>query len=232
MRAALFDLDGTLLDIDIDAFIRSYFTALGPVAAEVTAGDAPAALEAVRAGTEAMFHPHSPTTNADAFAAEFESRTGITLTEEHWERFDRFYTDVFPTLRGEIGPAVGAREAVEAARASGCLVAVATNPIFPLAAIRERIRWAGLADFEFDLVTSYETSTATKPHAVYYREVAQRLGVAPHECLMVGDDVMLDLPASDVGMRTFYCGKAHNTSADYSGTLIELAELLPRLCAR
>lgn len=230
MRAVLFDLDGTLLDIDIDAFIRTYFAALGPVAAEVTGGDADSALAAVRAGTEAMFHPHAPDTNADAFAAEFESRTGVTLTDEHWARFDRFYAEVFPTLQGEIGPASGGREAVEAARASGCAVAVATNPIFPLAAIRERIRWAGLSDIEFDMVTSYETSTATKPHAAYYRELAHRLGVEPRDCMMVGDDVMLDLPASDVGMRTFYCGKARGTSADYSGTLADLAELIPRLC--
>jgi hypothetical protein len=45
---------------------------------------------------------------------------------------------------------------------------------------------------------------------------------------MVGDDIALDLPASDVGMRTFLKGDARS-SADYRGTLDDLAALLPLL---
>ncbi len=33
------------------------------------------------------------------------------------------------------------------------------------------------------------------------------LGVAPATCLMVGDDRALDMPAADLGMRTFYVGR-------------------------
>jgi FMN phosphatase YigB (HAD superfamily) len=232
VRAVLFDLDGTLLDIEIDTFIRKYFEALGPVVAGFTGRDARTALDAVTAGTEAMFHPHPDSTNAQAFTAEFERHTGVTMTPEHWEALDRFYREVFPTLRGSIGPAKGARRTVEAARDAGCAIAVATNPIFPLAAIEERIRWAGLGDIEFAWVTSYETSSATKPHGAYYREVAERLGVDPSECLMVGDDPMLDMPAADTGMQTYYCGRGKIHAATYCGTIGELAGLLPRLCAR
>lgn len=230
MRAVLFDLDGTLLDIDINAFLGTYFEALGPVVVDVIGGDIDAGLAAVMTATQAMFVRHPNQTNAERFAEAFAETTGVELGPEDWARFDTFYADVFPQLKGDIGPHDGARAAVEAARASGCQVAVATNPIFPLAAIRERIAWAGLSDIDFDLVTSYETSHATKPHRAYYLEVAEKLGVPPTDCLMIGDDVGLDMPASDVGMRTFYVGHGVATSSDFAGSLLDLPELLPRLC--
>jgi FMN phosphatase YigB (HAD superfamily) len=142
---------------------------------------------------------------------------------------EEFYRDVFPTLADTARPAAGAREAVLTALGLGLRVAVATNPIFPRIAIDHRISWAGLADVEFDLVTTYEQMTACKPHPGYYRQVAEILGVMPSECLMVGDDHILDMPAADIGMRTYYVGSLPGVSADVTGDLEALADLLPRL---
>ena len=107
--------------------------------------------------------------------------------------------------------------------------AVATNPIFPLAAIKERIRWAGLHDIAFDAVTSYEHMTACKPLPGYFAETAAMLGVEADRCLMVGDDRTLDMAAADIGMRTFYCGPDEDVSADFVGDLSALTALMPRL---
>ena len=148
---------------------------------------------------------------------------------KHALPFERFYRDVFPTLRNGLGPRDGARDAVVIASFLGLKVAIATNPIFPADAIRERMRWADLADLPVDLVTTFEIMHATKPHAAYFLETAQMLGVSPHECLMVGDDRVLDMGAADVGMRTFYVGRPPLPAADFSGDLRDLAKLLPRL---
>jgi len=44
----------------------------------------------------------------------------------------------------------------------------------------------------------------TKPQPHYYREIADRLGIAPKESVMAGNHVSNDLiPAHAVGMRTF-----------------------------
>ncbi len=230
MRAVLFDLDGTLLDIDLRTFLGRYFDGLGRTLGSILDddGDLETAMRAVNEATDAMMRPHPGLTNREVFNAEFCRLTSLDL-DDHRDVFDRFYAEEFPSLGGGYGPMPGARAAMEAALALGLKVAVATNPIFPRAAIDHRIAWAGLDDVEVHAVTSYEWMYACKPHAEYFRQTAEALGVEPRECLMVGDDRALDLPAADTGMRTYYVGSAAGTSADFAGDLVELARLLPRL---
>jgi FMN phosphatase YigB (HAD superfamily) len=225
----LFDLDGTLLDIDLQGFLRRYFGALRavPLGAAANGLESGAVVRAIMTATDAMMALHPGRTNLDTFSESFERATGIAF-DALWPAYERFYTSVFPLLQGEAGPSPGARRAVETARELGLLVAVATNPIFPRIAVDHRLAWAGLGDVPFDVITTYEHMNACKPHGAYFTQTAAMLGVDPSDCLMVGDDITLDLPASDVGMRTFLKGDARS-SADYRGTLDDLAGLLPLL---
>lgn len=228
--AVLFDLDGTLLDIDIDGFLRRYFAVLGPAMAPLLGGDARAALAGVMSGTDAMQSDHPGRTNMDVFAERFHAQTGVDLrAKTPAETIDSFYAEVFPTLREGMGPRPGALESIEAARGAGLRIAVATNPIFPMSAIRERMRWVGLDPEDVDTVTSYETSTACKPFSAYFLETAARLGVEPDRCLMVGDDSALDMPAAQTGMKTFYVGRPPLPDSDWRGTMLDVAELLSGL---
>lgn len=232
IRAVLFDLDGTLLDIELDAFLRDYFGLLGPVVAELV-GDGltpQQALGAVIEGTNAMSGVHPDATNREVFQNAFHALTGFDLGQAAAAaRLEVFYREEFPSLRAGHGPARGGAEVVSLSRDLGLRTALATNPIFPLAAIRERARWAGLELSSFDLVTSYESLSACKPLPGYFMQVAESLGVRPDECLMVGDDPELDLPAAQVGMKTFYVGQKQTDAADWSGSLLELEMLLPDL---
>ena len=231
LKAVLFDLDGTLLDIDLGVFLREYFTALGPVVTEVMGlDDEQAGLAAVLAGTDAMSEPHPGLTNREAFNATFHGLTDADLDlEEFALPFEVFYRNVFPSLRRDFGPKPGASEVLTTCATLGLKVAIATNPIFPRSAIDERMRWAQILDADVQAVTSYENMHATKPHAAYFAETAGMLSVQPAECLMVGDDRSLDMPAADLGMRTFYVGGDRGVPADWSGTLYDLAYLLPKL---
>lgn len=226
MRAILFDLDGTLLDIRLDEFLRDYFGALSEAATDAFPGlDVVAA---VSASTEAMMRPHAGLTNKEAFDADFLQRTGHDI-REHADTFERFYAERFPLLANGAAPAKGGRRAVETALDLGFQVAIATNPIFPIAAVRHRLTWAGLDDIDVRVVTAYEDMHSTKPLASYFRETAELLGVEPGDSMMVGDDPVLDLAAADIGMRTFYVGSQDDVFADYRGDLDDLADLLPRL---
>ena len=57
------------------------------------------------------------------------------------------------------------------------------------------------SDFEF--ITTFENSYSCKPNPRYYLEVAEKLGLSPEECLMVGNDVRDDMIAETVGMKVF-----------------------------
>lgn len=232
LSGVLFDLDGTLLDIDLESFLGQYFSVLGPVVAEVLGHEPadPTGLRAVIAATECMSAPHPGQTNREAFNARFERITGVDLAEnEHDVALESFYSAVFPSLQGVMGPREGAIDVVETALSLGLRVAIATNPIFPMSAVRERMRWAGLGHLDIPVVTAYEAMHATKPHGAYYLQTARMLGVDPQDCVMVGDDRSLDMPAADVGMRTFYVGSRPIPECDWSGSLTDLKSLLTRL---
>ncbi|MCL6450574.1 MAG: HAD family hydrolase [Acetobacteraceae bacterium] len=201
LEALLLDLDGTLLDIDFQAFLRDYLARLGRHFASRYPPDRFCGW--VMASTRAMIDDRDPArTNRDAFWQDFAPRAGCPV-EELLPGFEAFYREVFPRLcvYGRAVPA--ARPLVERALARGLKVAVATNPVFPLMAIQERLRWAGLADLPFALVTAYEDMHFCKPHPEYYLETASRLGVEPRRCLMVGDRPWDDMSAALAGMRTY-----------------------------
>jgi FMN phosphatase YigB (HAD superfamily) len=230
VQGILFDLDGTLLDIDLGSFLDRYFSALARAMAPLTDGQESLrdAMKALNVATHAMMLPHPGLTNQDVFTEEFRTLTGIDI-DENADVFSRFYAEEFPLLGEGYGPAPGAREAVETALSLGLRVAVATNPIFPLAAVEHRMAWAALSDLPVHTITTYETMHACKPLPLYFVETAERIGAAPERCLMVGDDQQLDLPAAATGMKTYYVGPEPEVDADFTGDLHGLVEALPRL---
>jgi len=218
ISAVLFDLDGTLLDMDLDSFLVRYFaaleSALAPLASDIDV------ISAVQRSTMTMMGEHAGRSNSDVFWEDFEARTSRSHGDLK-EAADRFYRDGFPLLGDSYGPMPGAREAVEQARSAGMRVALATNPIFPRAAVDARLAWAGLEPALFDHVTSYESATTCKPMPAYFAETAAALGAACEECLMVGDDHDLDLPAAQTGMRVWCVKASDGRPAD--GSLLDLA---------
>lgn len=231
IRGVLFDLDGTLLDIDLQRFLGRYFAGLREATlAYASSEQADLIMEAVQSGTRAMMDPHPGTTNARVFADTFESVCAVPF-ESVRHVYDAFYNEVFPTLADGATGVAGALRVIETAGALGLRIAIATNPIFPRAAVEHRLAWAGLSDAGLDVITTYEEMLATKPHPEYFAQTAALIGVDPHDCLMVGDDRYLDMPAADIGMRTYYVGADEDAYADYRGTLDDLADLLPRLAS-
>ncbi len=226
MRAILFDLDGTLLDIDTGSFMDRYFAALKEVRVPGYAGSV---FEAVWQATGTMIHSHPGRTNEAVFWEAFIQITGGTR-DDFEPFFAAFYQDVFPGLRGEAGPRPFAFEAVSTALDLGFAVAVATNPLFPRVAVEQRLEWAGVSTLlDRVYVTTYENSTATKPHPAYFEETAAMLDARPADCLMIGDDAEMDLPAANTGMNTFYVGPDAHVPTVARGDLADVVDVLRRL---
>lgn len=232
-KALLFDLDGTLLPMDTDQFIKNYISEL---ASRMTHLMEPKDfVKALMTGTEAMVkNLDSTKTNEQVFEETFLPLTTLKK-EEIWPSLNDFYDSVFPTFSHLTKPTKMAKQVVEEAIKQGYKVAVATNPLFPKTAIYHRLTWAELDAVPFELVTVYENIAFTKPHKEYYQEISNRLGVLPEECIMIGNDKQEDMVASSIGMKTFLVegnvidrGEP-NFFIDDHGTLEELYDKLRKL---
>ena len=202
ITTVLFDLDGTLLPMDQEAFTTGYFKLLTKKLAPH--GYEPKSLvDAIWVGTAAMVKNDGSCTNEQAFWEKFSAIYGAEKALADQPLFEDFYANEFSAARETCGFHAAAAETVRRLKARGVRVALATNPIFPRIATEQRIRWAGLAPEDFALYTTYENSTFCKPNPAYYLEVARTLHVQPEECLMVGNDATEDLAAREAGMDVF-----------------------------
>jgi FMN phosphatase YigB (HAD superfamily) len=60
---------------------------------------------------------------------------------------------------------------------------------------------------DFDFITHAENMTRTKPKIAYYQELIQKLNLNPDNCLMIGNDIVKDMPAFEAGMKNIFCLK-------------------------
>jgi len=203
LKTLLFDLDGTLLPIDTDRFVSHYLKALAAHIGHLVPPDLLA--HQIMASTHAMITNTDPTlTNAQVFAADFFPKVQRT-EEEMMPLFDAFYLQRFPSLRSACPslPGLG-RAVVAAALQRGYEIVLATNPLFPREAIEERMRWVGVFDLPWRLVTCYEEMHSCKPQPAFYSEVLERIGRRPDECLMIGNDLEEDGAAQAVGLPVYF----------------------------
>ncbi len=201
VKAILFDLDGTLVPMDQDVFVKDYFKRLSAKLAPY--GYEPKQLiDTIWKGTAAMIKNNSELSNEQVFWGVAQSVYGDKILADKY-LFDQFYQTEFDKVKAVCGYDPKARQTVYALKKMGYSLALATNPIFPPEATELRIAWAGLSVNDFEFYTNYENTNCCKPNPDYYKEVAARIGCDPTECLMVGNDVGDDMVAETIGMKVF-----------------------------
>ena len=196
----LFDLDGTLLDMNFDKFINNYFGLLLPFLSKKIKGDIK---RYVFESTDFMINKIDKRTNMEKFLSKF---SGLSGTEKSiiYNSFIDFYTHEFPKLFFLGRPKPYAKETILKLKESGVGIVLATNAIFPLLAIEERLKWADLEATLFDLITHMENMHSAKPHKEYYLEIMKKLKIEPEEVIMIGDDIERDIvPARILGIDSY-----------------------------
>ena len=201
VTTVLFDLDGTLLPMDQDRFAALYFQTLAQKLAPY-GYDPEQLIQSIWAGIAAMVKNDGSRTNEGVFWELMLARYGEKIRGDI-PVFEDYYRKEFQQIRSACGRNPMAAQTVHRLKELGYGVALATNPVFPFQATESRIRWAGLEPTDFAFYTSYENSSHCKPNPAYYLEVADRMGVLPEHCLMVGNDMIEDTAAAQVGMAVF-----------------------------
>jgi len=201
IKAILFDLDGTLLPMDQDIFLKSYFKHLVKKLAP-HGYDPEKTVKAIVYCTGAVIQNDGMHTNEQVFWKGFSKLFGENCMND-LPVFDDYYRNEFQQVAADCGFTPKAAECISAFQAKGYRLILATNPVFPAVATESRIRWAGLNKEDFELVTTYENSRYCKPNLDYYREILRKMDLDASECLMVGNDVDDDMAALKLGMQVF-----------------------------
>ena len=200
--AILFDLDGTLLPMDNDLFIKTYLGLLVKKMAP-RGYDKDLLVASLWKGTGAMIKNDGSKTNAEVFWSYFAKVFGDRIYSDIAD-FDQFYENEFHAASSVTFPTGLAQIAVDLAREHANKVILATNPFFPAVAVRSRLSWAKVAPESFDLITTYENSSFCKPNPAYYTEIAGKMQIDPKRSLMIGNNAEEDIRAAQsLGMDTF-----------------------------
>ena len=201
IKNLLFDIDGTLVPLDTDEFTNVYFGYLCKKLAP-HGYDKDSLVAAIWTGTKAMVMNDGTRTNMEAFWEKFAEVLGPQVKDDE-PLFEEFYKNEFNKARSVChdNPLIPAF--VKEYKEKGYRMIVASNPLFPIFAQKSRMTWAGINPDDFEYITSYENSHFCKPNPLYFKEIADTLGLNPEECLVIGNDVTEDGAAAQIGMKVF-----------------------------
>ncbi len=204
-KTLLIDLDDTLLLNPFDSFMPAYLKLLSQKLAPFVNPDI--MVPQLLAATDQMLNNVSPIqTLEETFDASFYPNLGLNKVDLEPHLLD-FYSRDFNQLQSVTSMRPEALELVKQAQSNGWQIVVATNPLFPLIAMENRLAWAGFPrdNSPFNFVTAYESMHFAKPRAAYYAEILGRLGWPLHAVGMVGNSLNEDiLPPSTLGIPAFW----------------------------
>ncbi len=200
-KTILFDLDGTLLPLSMDNFRKVYFPLLVKKGVELGI-DKEKMETAVMGGLKAMVKNDGSKTNEQVFWQCFENATGVPKSNVEKE-FENFYNNEFLQLKEVCENTIFSRKIVDTLKQKGYRLILATNPILPLNAAINRMAFVGLEPKDFEYITGFENSRYCKPNVKYYSEILEKKNLVPQECLMVGNNALEDMVASQLGLDTY-----------------------------
>lgn len=230
LKTIIFDLDGTLLPMDQDAFLQGYFKL---IMAKFPEYNLEVFIKALNYGIMGMVTNDGKMINEERFWDCFQQIHPIDDIIPN--RFVEFYNHDFQSLIKYTNPTPLASSVIKTLKNKGYQLLCCTNPLFPQVATFSRIKWAGLNPSDFSLVTTFENSTYAKPNLKYYEEVINLHVLDPQTCLMVGNDVYEDMQVRKFGMKTFLLednlinSKNIPIEVDYRGNFNELLTFVTNL---
>jgi FMN phosphatase YigB (HAD superfamily) len=184
VKALLFDLDGTVLDLEQDYFSKLYFDALCKY---LNVADPTQFVKDLRGSITQMVNDDRAILNIDKFFSYFLPKVGLER-KDIFDKLTAFYKSEFSVASKAAKFKPEIIQALEIAKEKGYELILATNPFFPLVAIKERLKWAHVDPNIFKHITSYENSSYCKPNPKYFLEILNRNNLKIGEVLMFGND--------------------------------------------
>ena len=230
LKAVFFDLDGTLLPMDEDNFVKMYFHLMGQKM--VVYGYEPTELiKIIWDGTKLMYKNDGTFTNEEVFWNYFKDAYGVEALKDKVE-FDKFYVDQFKHTIKQCCPNPLAETIVNYVKQNNLLCVLSTNPIFPKAGTLTRMSFVGLNETDFDFITSYENSNFCKPNPKYFKMLLDKFNLKPEEVILIGNNELEDAwCAMQVGIKTYLVKDCliTNDKLEEKVEIISMDEVIPTI---
>ena len=219
IKTVLFDLDGTLLSMDNEVFIKYYFKLLIKKMAPY-GYDPKELVENIMKATYTVVANDGSMTNHDRFFMSFNKLMAgklHTTSDELEKIFEDFYNNEFDEAKCVIDRNDDIRRVIDMLRDNNIDIIIATAPVFPSVAVNKRLSWIGEDIGNFKYVSTYENSTYCKPNIKYYEEIINKNQLDKDCMLMVGNDLNDDIkPCEALGIDTFFIDRyAVNDDQNY-----------------
>lgn len=226
IKAILFDLDGTLLPMNDEEFISTYFKLLCNKFSN--SGYEPNKLkQTILNGTYIMMQNNGSKTNEQAFWDYFVNIYGEEkLTDKLL--FDNFYLNEFKQVKNICKENNKAKNLINFCKENFEYVILATSPVFPKSAVLTRMNFINLTEKDFDLITTYEDFHYAKPNPNYFLEILNKFNLKPDEAIMFGNSELEDFyGATKAGIKTYIVGDniVKDNKNTYSYTHIKFDEI-------
>ena len=200
INTIMFDLDGTLLSIDMNDFESIYYKSLSESFKDIISPNE--FMKLLYGSMKIMMENTEERTNEEVFMEAMKSMVKDDFYV-YADKFNHYYDHDFALLREAVTVRPEIIKATDLLKMKGYELVIATNPLFPKKAIEKRIEWSGVHRDHFSYVSTFEKNHYTKPNIAYYEEVLKSIGKHPQECMMVGNDVLEDLVAGKIGITTY-----------------------------
>ncbi len=234
-EALLFDLDGTLIDFYFQDFIKIYLGAASQFFLDLIPNPEIFYKELLLSTDVMENTDNDNTTTLEDFLLDFCPKFDVDC-DKIQERFLQFYQTKYEVIKPLIETFEGALSLLQDIRSRypSLKIVLATNPVFPYIAIKQRMKWGGIPEDLFNLITHAQNSTYCKYNDKYWFEISEKMDIDPKKSLVIGNDGNRDMRAKKCGFRTFLLESnleneemiTAETEPDYRGSIEDLYELL------
>lgn len=197
----LFDLDGTLYQLDHEDFGVSYFKDLATIAVN-NGYDKDIFLKGMKLGIAAMKDNDGSATNKAAYERAFTAATGYDVKKIE-TLLNAYYATDFKHLERTAKKNEAMQKSIKLLKSAGFKLILATDPLFPECANLERMRWAGLDPEDFIHIPAYDKHSFAKPSPGFFFEALKYGNSTAGTAMMVGNSVYNDVPSIKAGIPCY-----------------------------
>lgn len=202
IKNILFDLDGTLLPMDQDEFVKKFIDIFS-IKLKNTNHNHSSIIKGLVTGIDTMVKKSDGScTNKDLFWKAFTEVTSVVPIDIE-PFFIEFYENDFSLVSEILNNNPIISECISCLKEKNYSLIIATSPVFPEIAIYNRMKWNNINPTDFTYITTFENSRFAKPNINYYTDLMETLKLDPKECIMVGNDIHEDGIIEELGVDCY-----------------------------